>query len=160
MCDPALIQIAYHETGHAVMVVWLGYDVSRGIIVPKDGKNPHVEHNCPMDAAADHVMVAYSSCVCLRAFGMRDDGGAIRDFSDAANVAENKLPGGTDDEHDTLLDGLWDDTVAVFEIPVVRKAVEALVQEFLIHHELDGQTIHSLLDPLFADSPDRPPKKG
>jgi hypothetical protein len=159
MHDFDLIRTTYHEAGHTIMVVWLGYEVVRVTTIPKDGKNPHVEHSCPMDIA-DHVMVAYSSCVCLRAFGMRDDGGAIRDFCDAENVVEKLLPGGTDEEHEALLDNLWSDTERIFEKPVVRTAIEALVKELLVHHELDGESVHALLDPMFVDAPDRPTKKG
>jgi hypothetical protein len=152
-----LLATAYHEAGHAVMSVWLGYKVMHATIVATEDKRPHVECDCPDNSEA-HIKIAMASSVCQRAFNI--DGGlsALLDANATHNAVEHLLPNGTDEEQDVLLDQLWAETEVTFIKPSVRSAVEALVAPLLRHFSMDGVSVHAILDPILAGADDRPVK--
>ena len=158
---PGLSCTAYHEAGHAVMAIYLGYSVALVSIVPHLGENPRVEHSCA-PGSKDHILISMAGNAAVDIFepeGYETYEGGQRDAADySTDLSALILDDGTEslDELDArqerLTRCLLKKTDRILRERPVKQAVKALAARLLEQKTMVGAVVHALVEPLLASA--------
>jgi hypothetical protein len=166
--EQELKSAAYHEAGHALVVISLGYSVVCASITLGDGHNGYVRHTC-QPGTLEHIMVSLAGAICLDVFKIPSDeyGGAGLDTVDHINDVAALIPDDgiepldqLDEKRERVFRRLQSETERILRRRPVKKAIKLLAMKLLENRTMDGADIHSLIEPSLASVKDRPLSKG
>ncbi len=140
---------AYHEAGHAILLIYLGQKIAR-IKIRSDGAGRTESLGCM--SLDQRIMVLQAGAACLDVFDIPspDAGGAERDYGEVVTLLERHLPGTSEEERDKIELRLRKLTIEFFNNSVIKSGVEALSLELMRNRVIDGSRIHEIIDPAIS----------
>jgi len=153
--DQNLRATAYHEAGHAILIVLFGYEVERATIMPDDTGYPNVKPTRPESITPKHqIMIAMAGTICINVFRIASEEGGygVDDYGIILTALDHILPEGTDEDRELLQDRLRMEVVGLFEQVAIRSAADSLASELLKQRTMDGKVIHSIVEPILTNA--------
>jgi hypothetical protein len=142
---------AYHEAGHAVVAIFLGYKVAKINIACDSERRGYTEHTCHESSQA-LVIVSLAGVICLEQFNVPSDevGGSLQDTVDYMNALDDLLPEADDHEKKQLFNRLRSETSNILQKPMVGIAISALARRLLVDRTMVGEEVHAIVESFLA----------